>query len=65
MKASKQKDEVKKIQAELQAATGKLPKRIRVLRTKYAEKTLQNIGKAYGFMDILKGSNGENTGLSE
>ena len=55
MKASKQKEEKKKIQAELQAATNKLQKQLAYFRTKYAEKTLQKIGTAYEFSQVLKG----------
>jgi hypothetical protein len=55
MKSDKQKDEKKKSEAALKAAEDKLLRQIVYFRTKYAEKTLQNVGKAYLFSDALKG----------
>lgn len=49
------KDEQKSFQAAIDAAEKKFIKTIVYFRTKYAEKTLQNVAKAYGFTAVLKG----------
>ncbi len=55
LKSDKQKDEQTKTRDALKTAEDKLQKEIVYFRTKYAEKTLQNIAKAYMFATILKG----------
>ena len=56
LKSSKQnKDEQKGFQAAVRTAENKFQRTIVYFRTKYAEKTLQNIAKAYGFSAIMKG----------
>jgi streptogramin lyase len=55
LKSNPGKDEQKKMQAEMQAADEKLQREVVYFRTKYAEKTLQNIAKAYAWTTILKG----------
>jgi hypothetical protein len=51
----KDKDEQKNIQIALQAAEAKFERMVVYFRTKYAERTLQNVGKAYLFPGLLKG----------
>jgi hypothetical protein len=49
------KDEQKAQQAAMQTAENKLQRTVVYFRTKYAEKTLQNVAKAYAFEAALKG----------
>ncbi len=50
----KNKDQRKNIQLALDAAKGKVRRSVLYFRTKYPEKALQNVAKAYNFTELLK-----------